>query len=235
MISKPDWQNAYRDLIADGRKRVEPPTVEEVEALFRNELSETEAERVREQLSYYPDMARAMTDTQLAADLAAADGERPAAGAALGIFRKRSFFAPVYAIAAGLAVVLVLGGIYLMSRQGPPSQTVVTVLLEADGHKGGTAAQTPIQLSTGRPYLLEPLFRPDRTYADYRLELLDLEASPPRAVWARGGVRRKPNGSFPAEFSTAGITPGLYELVLYGVDSGRRERLAAYTIRFSAP
>jgi hypothetical protein len=82
MISKSDWETACDDLIAAGRKRHEPPTAEEVEALFLGNLPEPEAARVREVLVYYPEMALAMTepfpedaegvltDAELTADLA---------------------------------------------------------------------------------------------------------------------------------------------------------------------
>jgi len=63
MISKEDWDDVYRKLIADGRNRVEgPPTFEEVEALSRGDLTEEAAERVREALSCYPDLLRVFTE-----------------------------------------------------------------------------------------------------------------------------------------------------------------------------
>jgi hypothetical protein len=61
-ITKDDWKAAYALLLAEGRKRLgEPPTVKEVEALFEGRLSDEDADRVRELLSYYPEMARVMT------------------------------------------------------------------------------------------------------------------------------------------------------------------------------
>src|SRR5262249_33149361 len=63
MIRKEDWDAAYREQIAGGQKRVgPPPTFEQVEALSRGELPEPEAERVRETLSYYPDLLRVLTE-----------------------------------------------------------------------------------------------------------------------------------------------------------------------------
>jgi hypothetical protein len=61
MIRKTDWQTAYRDLIAEGRQRMgDPPTVEEIEAYLRGDLAAEDAERVRELLIYYPELADAM-------------------------------------------------------------------------------------------------------------------------------------------------------------------------------
>jgi hypothetical protein len=232
MTSKSDWKDAYQDLLAEGRKQVEPPAVEDVEKLYRKELTEEDAERVRAQLVYYPDMAKAMTDEQLDADLAAID-PLP--------FRKRPFGSPAVAIAASVVLVLALGGLYLKLRPDAPPRSVRIQVLDPDGQKGGSSgtsgapAQPPIQLSTSADYVLKPLFRPQRAYRDYRLELLALDTVPPRSVWSRDGVHREPDGSFPAQLATAEIAPGLYELVLYGVDDSESQRLATYTIRFSAP
>lgn len=229
MINKSDLQNAQRDLAAARRAEVEPPSAEEVEALFRGDLGEEEAERVRQALAYYPDMVRAMTDQQLAADLAAAD----AASNVVPFPQRR-----LVAIAAGILVALLLGGVYFQSRDTTAPRQLVVRVLDPDGVKGGTRgapAQTPISLATGTDYLLKPLFQPERTYGDYRLELVDLGTSPPRRVWSRDGVRRAADGSFPAELRDVSLEPGLHELVLYGVEGNQTERLATYTIRFASP
>jgi len=58
-ITKDDWKRVYAQLLAEGRKRLgPPPTAEEVEALFEGRLSGKDADRVRELLAYYPEMAR---------------------------------------------------------------------------------------------------------------------------------------------------------------------------------
>ena len=236
MISKPEWKDAYRDLIAEGRKQIEPPAVADVEALYRGDLSEDEADRVREQLAYYPDMAAAMTDEQLAADLAAADAdESPVRPPVPFPERRRSL--RFVAVAASIIAVLALGGIYLKFRDQGSSRHVLTRVLDADGPggrgtRGPAGERTPTQLSTDTDYLLKPAFRPARAYNEYRLELVDLGSSPPRLVWTRSGIQREPDGTFPAEVSTADLEPGLYELVLYGVDGEQSKRLATYTIRF---
>jgi hypothetical protein len=234
MIRKTEWNDACRDVIAEGRKRIEPPTVEDVEALYRGELSDDEADRVREQLAYYPEMAAAMTDEQLAADLAAADAQESPVTAPVPFPAQRRF--PWLGIAASIIVVLALSGIYLKFRHQGSSRHVLTRVLDADGPSRGTRGpageQTPAQLSTEADYLLKPAFRPTRSFDEYRLELVDLGTSPPRLKWTRSGVQRAPDGTFPAELSTEDLEPGLYELVLYGVDGGRSDRLATYTIRF---
>lgn len=61
MIKKSDWAAAYRELIVEGRQRLdEPPEEEQLLAYFRGELSEEETARVREILVYYPELVRAL-------------------------------------------------------------------------------------------------------------------------------------------------------------------------------
>lgn len=238
MSNDSDWKAIYPEAIARGRTRVEPPTIEDVEALYRDQLSDAEAERVREQLAYYPELADAMTDQQFDADLAAIARENePAAASAVAAVTPRWFSPPVLALAASLVVVLAIGGVYLGTRNGLDSRQVVTRVLDADGLKGGTrgSGQTPIQLSTATDYLLKPVLRPQRPYGEYRLELVDIDSSPPQSIWTRNDVQREPDGSFPVNVSTSDLQPGVYQLVLYGIDGERAEQLATYTIRFSAP
>src|SRR6185295_16452403 len=63
MIPKSAWQNAYREILEDGRERIgPPPTPEKIEELLAGKLPEEEAERVRESLAYYPELLRVMTE-----------------------------------------------------------------------------------------------------------------------------------------------------------------------------
>ncbi|HYO12484.1 MAG TPA: hypothetical protein VE685_04725 [Thermoanaerobaculia bacterium] len=63
MTSKSDWEAAYRELLEEGRQRLgEPPSVEDLLAFSRGRLPEAEAARVREFLSYNPEMARALLE-----------------------------------------------------------------------------------------------------------------------------------------------------------------------------
>lgn len=63
MTSKTDWETAYRELLAEGRQSLgEPPTVEDLLAFSRGRLPDAAAARVREFLSYHPEMARALVE-----------------------------------------------------------------------------------------------------------------------------------------------------------------------------
>jgi hypothetical protein len=250
MISKEDWKSAFDEMIAEGRRRLEPPTVEEVEKLFNGKLGEAEADRVRNLLTYYPEMARAMTmpfpedaegamtDEEIAAGLA--DIRRkvqlPPSPAAR-VPRRRRIPSRTLAMAASVAVAVGLGGVAVWRLQRAQPAGVIKVLY-ADGERGGVhrgpQEQPPIELETKTDYILKPVFRPSHAYREYRLELFDLNAATARPVWHRSGVERQADGSYQVELSTEDFPPGRYRLVLYGVDDAPVP-LAVYTIRLYEP
>lgn len=248
MVSDPDWKEAYQRLLADGRNRLgPPPTAEQVQALFAGELPEAEVEKVRELLAYYPEMARAMTDPfpldvrddstaeQRAAEMArlrAAVGLPPAPPPTLPKpipIAERRRPQRQLAAAAVIVVLLALGGISAWIFSGGPSEDRI---LHADGQRSvsrGETEQTPIQLFTQTRYHFNFVFRPQRSYRAFQLDLIDLSG---HSLWSREGVERQGNGEFPVDFSTKRLSPGLYRFRLFGVDD-KPELLATYTIRLS--
>ena len=59
MIKRNVWEATYRELIAEGRKRLgEPPSTEALLAYARGELDPKESARLRELLVHYPEVAR---------------------------------------------------------------------------------------------------------------------------------------------------------------------------------
>jgi hypothetical protein len=242
MITKSDWQEAYREILDDGRARIEPPPPEKIQELMDGKLPEDESERVREALAYYPELLRAMTvpvpenpsnfvtDEEVAAGLERLK-ERIQRESEPVHLRPRRPFRRILSWAAAIAI-LAGGGILAYDRmhrfEGAP------VLLSADGELAapGGSGQTPHQLATETEYLLQPAFLPDRQYAHYTLELIDLSGDAPRVVESWTDVEQQRDGSFPIPLSTKGFTEGRYQLVLYGVD-GKPVRLATYTIRLS--
>jgi hypothetical protein len=69
MVNRGEWEAAYRDVLERGRERAgDPPTPEELVAWSRGKLPENEAERIRELLAYYPDLAQALAEGDAAAD-----------------------------------------------------------------------------------------------------------------------------------------------------------------------
>ena len=249
MIRKEDWDAVYRRQLADGQQRLgPPPTFEQVEALSSGRLPEEEAERLRELLSYYPDLLRVLTepfpdsgDGGLSNDELKTDLDkireriRAAAPPPLAFPRKES---PRRALplAAGIIIAIALGGVGVWRMTSHP-RGVVTQVLYPERTRGlgarGVPSATPVHLSKGTDYLLEPVFDSPRAYREYRLELLDLGTTPPRRVWLRENVTPQRDGTYPVRLSTGNLDPRLYRLVLYGVD-GTVDHLADYTIRLKA-
>lgn len=242
MARDSDWEEAYRRLLADGRKRLgPPPTAEKVEALYAGELPEAEAEKVRELLAYYPEMAFPpdMKDESTAeeraaerARLRAAVGlppEAPATGAeVVSIAERRRSRRQL--VAAAVVILLALGGLAGWVFSHVPAEERI---LHADGQRSvsrGTPEQTPIQLFTETRYRLKFVFRPERPYRNYRLDFLD--SATRRSIWSHESLERQADGAFPVKFSTKGLAPGRYEFVLSGVDD-QPQPLAMYTVRLS--
>jgi len=248
MISREEWNAAYRGVIAEQRAGTgEVPTFEEVEALSRGELPDSEAERVRAALALYPDLLRVLTepfhpqetgvlsDEELETDLAKIR-ERVRRTAPRPVpFPERRFSSRALALAAGLIIVIALGTFAVRQMSDAPRQTA-TLELYPDGVRGGdhrgAPVQAPAQLSTDTDYLLQPAFTPRGRYSEYHLELLDLTTEQPRRVWMRERVTRQPDDTYPVNVDTQDLEPGLYRLVLYGVN-GTAEPLAEYTLRVS--
>ena len=242
MITKSEWQEAYGEILDDGRRRIEPPSPEKIEELMEGKLPEEEAERVREALGYYPELLRVMTEPVPSDPSSLVTDEEVAAGVARLRQRIQLESEPVrlrprrpfrrILIPAAAVVLMLTRGIRAYQRmhrfEGTP------VLLSADGELAAPSAggQTPHQLSTETDYLLQPAFLPDRQYASYKLELLDLSGDPPRVVESWPDVGQERDGSFSIPLTTKGLAEGRYRLVLYGVDD-QPVQLATYTIRLS--
>lgn len=245
MISNEEWEQATRDLIAAGRANAGlPPTFEEAEALSRGELQEEEAERIRERLSYYPDLLAilahpfppdaegVLTDEQLAADLAKIRQQIRRTAEPPAAFPQRGISPRTMALAAGILIAIAIGSIAVWQSNIEP-RTITTKVLFPDGGRGGArgaSEQPPAQLSTDTDYELELAGTPNLPGAA-RIDLYDISGERPRLVWTREQVQPRHNGAFPLRLETDDLEPGLYRLVLEGE---RNERLAEYTLRLSS-
>lgn len=233
MIRKEDWDAGYRDHIAAGQARMEPPTFEQVEKLSRGELSEEEAERVRESLSFYPDLLRILTQPFPTEDAVVSEHELALAKAKITGRGPRSAAPQWFAVAASVIVVAALGGIWFWRTSRHPRPLVTQVIYgerERGGMTRGVPSTPPVSLSTDSDYVLKPVFDPPHPYRGYRMELLDVSGTPPRRIWIREHVSREPDGTYPVRLSTENLQPGLYRLILYGLN-GETENLAQYSIR----
>lgn len=241
MITRAEWDAIYREQLAAGRQRVEPPTFEEVDALSRGELELEEADRVRESLSYYPELLHAivepfpesgdgvLTDDEIAADLA----KIRAATSRVVPLRPPRRRRDVLAVAASLVIAIALGafGIWHFTSV---SRAVVILVIYPEASRGagprGLPEVTPVTISRSSDYVLRAAFESPKPYADYRFDLLDLSTQPPHRLWSRDHLQREPDATFPIRVSTRRLSPGFYRLVLYGID-GSAEEVASYTLR----
>jgi hypothetical protein len=247
MISKEDWQNAYHDVLDDGRKRVGPPPApEEVEALFEGRLEGAEADRVRERLAYYPEMVRAMTaefpeaaddvlsDADVEADLA---NIRARVGIAVPV--QPSTVVPlrtpkrrILAIAAGIVIALAAGSL-VMQRWMREPRSIMTVRVYPRTERGSSPS-APAQLSKANDYVLQAVPAIAAKYREYRVELFDLTTEPAEKVWTTKDAELQADGTIAITLPTTDLDPGLYRAVLYGVN-GMDKPLGEYRLRLSAP
>lgn len=249
MISKNQWEAATRELIAKDRSSIgPPPTFEQVEALSRGELSDDEAERVREVLSHYPDMLRiltepfptdaedVLTEEQLAADLARIRSRikrAPNVPSQPVAFPARHSSARVLALAAGFTIALALGSLAVWRLTSEPRSTQTKVIF-ADGVRGATRGapdQAPAQLSTETDYNLQLVVSARGAAPECRVELYDVSREPEAHLRTQEHLQQRADGTYLVALPTDDLEPGLYRLALY--DAARNELLANYTFRLS--
>jgi len=242
MITKSDWQSVKQELMADERRRLEPPTAEEALAYTRGELSAEEEARIQERLVCYPELVRTLT------------AEFPAEGAEPGdpdyvtdaeftmhweAMKKRMSPAPregrvlqfwrwTAAVAATIAIVL--GGSLWQAtiRMAQPRVVWDQQVLYPDGRRGG--GQDAVLLTgQGESVLLAVPLIGQRDYTRYRLEIVD--AGSARAVWSSGPLAPRDDETFVILVPRRFFEPGLYQVAVYGITGAAEERLATYSVR----
>lgn len=242
MAEQSEWDTLSRRMIADGRAQSgEPPTAEEVEALFDGSLSEEEEARVRARLVYYPDMVRVMTAQPPSEDIRVlTDDERRADWAAI---QKRIAPAPPVPIrtkrrylpyaAAAIFTLGALGVVYVATRSSStPSdhpliaRRVERRALRPDAFLRGGEAPSAVALAPADEYVLQ-LLTSDEVHGDsYRVEIVDTDSN--GVNWTRSGLRGVPSGAFEISVSSRVLRPGgHYRIILYKAS----DRVATYTVR----
>jgi len=244
MTTKLEWQAANRELMAEERRRLgDPPTAEEVLAFTRGELGPEENARIREKLVAYPELVRTMTaefptegaapgdsdylsDDEFAKHWASLKKRMPDAGGA----RVLQFWPAFGSIAAALAVVF--GTLFWQARSEltKPRIPLDQQVLLPDDQRGAGAVGT-VLAAQGETFLLIVPMINEPEFNNYRLEIVDVLANPPRRRWSSEPMPRRANDSFPILVSRKFLTPGKYQVVLYGVSGARQEQLSGYTLR----
>ena len=248
MITKSEWQAVNRQLMAEDRQRLgEPPTAEEILAYTRGELSPEDETRVRERLVCHPDLVRALAVPFPAEPAKPGDPDylsEDEFAKHWEVLQKRMrphrvvrFPHAWTAIAAACAIVF--GALFwqaewrarrLAKELNEPRVAWEEYVLPAEGQRGGGNATAVLPAEGDTVLLRAPVYNQPH-YAGYRLEIVDPSATPPRVLWSSTGVRRSDDDTFDILVPRAFLRPGRYQVVLYGVDRAREERLMSYTLR----
>lgn len=248
MITKSDWEAVVELMNAEDRGRLgEPPTVDEMFAYTRGELPAAEAARVRELLVCYPELARALAEPlELEEESSSGEGVlsedeigRQWAAFQNANLRKRSgrllpfrrAFAPSFgAVAAALAIVFGVLFWHARSELMQPRAMSQQLLLLPDGRRGGDDVPATLSPEGDSFLLVSPLIN-QPYFGNYRLEIVDVNANPLRTLWRSRAIHRDSNDAFAIAVPRRFLGPGRYQVVLYGVEGGRQDRLAVYTLR----
>jgi hypothetical protein len=238
MITKSELQ-AARQSMGNGAN-VEPPSAEEVLAYIQGELPETEEARVRELLVAHPDMLRAATmpfPSGDAGDLSEHEVARQwksfqRSMGTVSTDRSLNVWRTAAALAAALAITL--GGLLwqsaeharLLTQQLTEPRVAGYQLLLPDGQRGpgGVSTLAPV----GDSYLVATPILGAVPFDTYRLELVDLTTR--RSLWRRDGLPRPDSDTFAILIPRQTFHPGMFQVVLYGVNGKLAEKLATYTV-----
>lgn len=239
MITKSDLKAVFDQMTAEERQKLpEPPTVEEMLAYRRGDLSGEDEARVREMLICYPELLRALS-TPLPDDAGPEDPDylseeqldRRWDSLQQHIHGSRDGrvlqFRAALAIAATLAVVF--GALFWHERMELRKPQVVweQLTLLPDGRRGGGEASTP--LTANEPVLLVPSMVNQAPYDTYRLEIVDMAVDPPRSLLKSEAMPKRSDGSVAILVGPEFFKPGKYKLLLYGVSGARQEPLSTYS------
>lgn len=240
MAEQNELDAVYRDLIAKGRERVgEPPSPETLVAYSRGELPESEAEKVRESLAYYPDLAEALAEGEQKADDASPYLSKAQLDADWQALQRKLNVRPMparrpsrtwqWATAASLALTVVCAAMWLRtwSDLHRPHTGVQRIEVFDDSARGRALPRT-IQPGPDTRFLVLTLtFAAPITTDDFRAEIVDLHSTDPRAIWS-SSIGRGQDGTFTIELPATFLRPGPYRIDLY--EGNQREPVATYSV-----
>lgn len=238
MNTKANWR-AIHDAMTRERGS-EPPTAEEMLAYKRGELGPEDEARVRELLVEHPELARAMaidfpTDDVGADDPAFVSPEKiDSQWAALQsqIHRRRAPRPIRWKVATAFAAMLAVtfGALLWQARRelAEPRLAfgVEGQLLMPDGSRG-PAQVAVIEATEGTSFVVTIPVVPRTRFRDYRLEIVQGA----RSLWRSGIAQPSDDETFSIDVPRAFAEPGRYQIVLYGADGAREERVATYSFR----
>jgi hypothetical protein len=235
MINRTDWQAIRDAMIADDRAKLgEPPTVDELLAYERGELSPENTERVQRLLVAYPELARAYAtsfppeDAELPAEVIerqwqAFRGERQSGGGA----RVLQFWRWSAAFAAALAILFGTMLWHAHEEMLRPRVLPDAIVLPPDGRRGGGEPAATMIAVNGESILLVVPIAGD--YETYRLDLVGGDGHD--RVWSSGELRRSTSDSFNVEVPARALRSGTYQVIAYGLRGNAEAAVGTYTIQ----
>ncbi len=139
------------------------------------------------------------------------------------------------------ALVLAFGGLLWQMRStsrlakelGEPRVASEEQLLLPDGRRGSGDGMATLS-AEGDSYLLVIPLIGGAQFAHDRLQIVDLDTNPQRTLWSSPPLQPRANDTFAILVPRAFLRPGRYQVVLFGVDGAREERLAGYSLRVPA-
>lgn len=144
--------------------------------------------------------------------------------------KRSSYTVGLTAGALATAMMFTLLMVFPLRRSPQPQVFTENRLLLPDGHRGSSAA-VPMELPRdAKDLLLVPTLVSDRRFPAYRLDMLNLNIEPSRIIWSQSNVRIRTDNTFAIAVPAAYLNAGKYQLVVYGVDGARSQRLASYTL-----
>jgi hypothetical protein len=252
-------------LIADDRANLgEPPTVDELLAYERGELSEENAERVQQLLVAYPELARAyatpfpsddaqpsgsdylasdVIDRQWIAFRAGNRSEAATRGGAANVAGGRSngrvlqFWPRASASVAAIAaaVAIVFGAMLWRTRTELLRPHVLPeAAILTPDDRRGGSEQPQAAITPVGDSLLLVVSLAGPT--DYETYRLELVSSDShKRLWSSEPLRATISNSFNVEVPSRALPAGTYQLIAYGLRGNAQEQVATYTIGIRRP
>lgn len=232
------WSAAASELQADRRAELgdRVPELDTLQAFFRDELLEEDADIVREFLVLYPEVAAALMADGAAppipgpghpAHLSAAEREAGWRDLAerLDITEDAELVAapscqppgypPRWHTAWAIAATLAFGALLVPAFLPSKPQVLVAQWLAVDQPRGPAAALWPVQIQRNADEVLLKLSLPRADALErYRLELHEERDGDTRLLWQQGDIAADQNDTIHLILPTRRVPPGLYRLRL---------------------
>ncbi|HVR39386.1 MAG TPA: hypothetical protein VMU84_09835 [Thermoanaerobaculia bacterium] len=236
MITKSIWQAVVDEMTAADRERLgEPPSFEQASALTRGELSEEQAERVRESLLCYPELARIISEPFPEDDVAPGDPgylseheiARRFASLQSQVHPPSARGVQFWPVAIAAAMALVFSGLWFQFWQ---TRVVKELLLNPDGERGIHSPATVAVHDESVSLTLAAY--DDALFKDYRVEIRDADPEPPRPLWTEH-IERSPDRAFRVQVPRELVRTGNFQVAVFGIDRGQEHLLTTYTYRIA--